>query len=252
MFAGGGFGVEVELGEFAGEERVAFGVEVGDVALGVLDLAGDAEELGGGAFAGDGGVDLAVVVEETLEGFGVAAGVGLVGAGHEEGEVLLLGVVAGEVRVDALGEVAEEGFEAGGWIELFSFVGCAEGFVVGLLGLAAGLFSAEASGVGVVEGDLALGDAGFELVELGVEDADLAEVAAFEGFELGAELGELGLALGEGGADEGELLALVEEGGGVRGWLEDDLGGHTDSRGGSLQFSRAEVGISRRERGCVR
>ena len=101
---------------------------------------------------------------------------------------------------------------------------------MGLLRLAAGLLGADAGGVGVVEVDFALGDAGFDVVELGVEDADLAEVTAFEGLELGAELGELGFALGERGADGGELLALVEEGEVVRGLLEDDFGWHADSR----------------------
>ena len=56
VFASGGFGVEVQLGEFAGEQGMPLGVEGGDVALGVLDLARDADELSGGAFAVDEGV----------------------------------------------------------------------------------------------------------------------------------------------------------------------------------------------------
>jgi len=43
VFEAGGFGVEVEVGDFAGEQRGAFGVEGGDVALGVAELAGEAE-----------------------------------------------------------------------------------------------------------------------------------------------------------------------------------------------------------------
>jgi hypothetical protein len=42
MFAGSRFGIEMQLCDLAGEEGVALGREVGDVALGVLDLAGDA------------------------------------------------------------------------------------------------------------------------------------------------------------------------------------------------------------------
>jgi hypothetical protein len=53
VFAGGGFGVEVQLGDFAGEQCVLLCIKGGDVALGVLDLAGDAEKFGGGAFARD-------------------------------------------------------------------------------------------------------------------------------------------------------------------------------------------------------
>jgi hypothetical protein len=101
---------------------------------------------------------------------------------------------------------------------------------MGLLRLLPCFFGAAAGGVGVVEIDFALGDARFKLVELGVEDADLAEITAFEGFELGAELGELGLAFGERAADGGELLALVEKSEIVRGGLEDDFGWHAAYR----------------------
>jgi len=229
VFAGGSFGVEVQLGDFAGEQRAAFGLEGGDVALGVLDLARDAEKLGASTFACDGGVDFAVIVKETLQGFGVAAAVGLIGAGHKQGEVLLLGVVASEVGVDAFGDVAKEGLEAGRWVELFGFVGVAECGIVGFLRALAGFVGSAAGGVGVVEVDFALGDARFEVVEFGVEDADLAEVTPFEGPELGADLGKLRFALGERGADGGKLLAPVEEGGGVRGLLEDDFGWHAAS-----------------------
>jgi len=43
--------------------KVRLMIERGDIALGVPDLAHDAEKLGGGAFAGDGGVDFAVIVK---------------------------------------------------------------------------------------------------------------------------------------------------------------------------------------------
>src|SRR2546429_8803617 len=39
-----GFGVEMKLGDLAGEQGVSLGLEVGDVALGVLNLARDAEK----------------------------------------------------------------------------------------------------------------------------------------------------------------------------------------------------------------
>src|ERR1700678_377798 len=85
VFARGGFGVEMQLGDFAGEERVTLSFEGGDVALRVQDLARDAEKLGSDAFASDGGVDFEVIVKQTLQGFGVAATVGLIGAGHQKG-----------------------------------------------------------------------------------------------------------------------------------------------------------------------
>ncbi|WP_433983955.1 hypothetical protein RBB78_00660 [Tunturiibacter empetritectus] len=80
VFGGDGFGGEVQLGEFAGEQRVPLGIERCDISLGVLDLARDAKKLGSGAFAGDGGVDFAVIVQQTLQGFCVAAVVSLIGA----------------------------------------------------------------------------------------------------------------------------------------------------------------------------
>jgi hypothetical protein len=105
---------------------------------------------------------------------------------------------------------------------------------VGLLRTLAGLLGAAAGRFGVIEVDFALGDARFKFVELGVKDADLADVTAFECLELGAELGKLRFALGERGADGGKLLALVEKGGGVRGLVEDDFGWHADSREGKF------------------
>ena len=72
-----------------------------------------------------------------------------------------------------------------------------------------GFIGSVTGGVGVVEVDFALGDAGFEVVELGVEDADLTEVTAFEGLELGADLGKLGFALGERGEDARWRVSLV-------------------------------------------
>jgi len=138
VFAGRVFGVAVQLCDFAAEQRVTLGIECGDVALGVLDLARDAEKLRGGAFAVDEGVDFAVIVKQTLQCVGVSAAVGLIGAGHQQGKVLLLRVVSREVGVDALGDFAEEGLEAGRRIELFGFVSIAKCGVMGLLRLPAG------------------------------------------------------------------------------------------------------------------
>ena len=52
-----------------------------------------------------------------------------------------------------------------------------------------------------------LGDAVFPLVELDVEDADLADVAAFEAVELGAEVVEGGFAVARVARRVGELSA---------------------------------------------
>jgi hypothetical protein len=82
MFAGGGFSVEVQLGNLAGEQHVPLGLKGNDVALCVLNLARDAQKLGGSVFASDGGVDFTVIVKETLQGLSIAAAVGLIGTGH--------------------------------------------------------------------------------------------------------------------------------------------------------------------------
>ena len=83
--------------------------------------------------------------------------------------------------MDAFGNLAKEGLEAGRRIELFGFPGIAECGIVSLLRLPAGLLRAAAGGVGIVEIHLAFGDTRFDVVELGVKDANLPEVTAFEG-----------------------------------------------------------------------
>jgi hypothetical protein len=62
VFAGGSLGVEVELGDLTGEQRVPLGIEGRDVAFGVVDLADDSKKFGGRAFSGYRGVDLAMIV----------------------------------------------------------------------------------------------------------------------------------------------------------------------------------------------
>jgi hypothetical protein len=122
---------------------------------------------------------------------------------------------AGTVGVDALGDGTEEGFEVqhaalGFGLPGFGFDGRVEvGF--GEFGLEWGR---------VVE----LGDAVFPLVELKVEDADLADVAAFEAVHLGAEMVEFGFADGQRGAEGCEFGATPKELGFFRFRLARDRG----------------------------
>jgi hypothetical protein len=101
---------------------------------------------------------------------------------------------------------------------------------VGSGGVVVGIGFAE-GGAGVVslfEGfarDAEFGEALFPLVELLVEDADLADVAGLEAEELVAEMGEVGLALGEDRAECGEVSAAVSEFEFFRGDVAED-GGH--------------------------
>jgi hypothetical protein len=220
----GSFCVQVQLGDLAGKQRVALRIQSSHVALGVAYLARNAQKLGGRALTGDGGMDLTVIVQQTLQGFRVSTVVGLIGAGHQQGEVPLFGRIAREVGMHALGDLSKEGLETGRRIELFGRAGIAERSVMGLLCAQAGFRGPAASGVGVVEVDFAFGDARFEIVELGVKHADLAEITPFKGLELGAELGKLRFAFRKRRANRSKLLALVEQVEVVRGSLEDDFG----------------------------
>jgi hypothetical protein len=77
-------------------------------------------------------------------------------------------------------------------------------------------------GVCVIVLCLELGNLLFPLIELPVEHANLAEVAALEARELVAEVAECKLARGERCAQGGEVLAqAVELGFGCRGFAED-------------------------------
>jgi hypothetical protein len=226
MFAGSGFGIEVQLGDIAGQQRVPLGIEGSDVALSVLDLPRDAVKLRGSAFPGDGGIDLAVIVKQTLQGFDVATAVGLVGAGHQQRKVLLLGLIPCEVGVNTLRDIAKESFETRRRVELFGLASIAECGIMGLLRPLAGLLGAAACGVGVVEVYLTLRDPSLKRIQLSVENADLTEITAFKGLELEANLGKLGFALGKLRPNGSKLLALVEQRNGVRALLENDFGWH--------------------------
>ena len=105
-----------------------------------------------------------------------------------------------------------------------------------LLRLPAGFFGPAASGVGVVEINFTLGDVRFDVVELGVQDADLTEVTAFERLELGAELGEAPISRSASRVRTAASCSapVFEEGEIVRGLLEDDFGWHAASRGGKF------------------
>ena len=120
-----------------------------------------------------------MIVKQTLQHFSVAAAVGLVGARHQQGKVLLLGVIPREVRMNALGNLAEQRLEAGRRVKLFGFARRAERADLGLLRALASLRSPAPCRVGVVEVDLPLRDARLQVVELGIQNADLAQVTPF-------------------------------------------------------------------------
>jgi hypothetical protein len=208
----GSGGAIAEVGHLGAGEGFDFSVEDEEILLGLGDLFREAGELRGGGLvvAGVGGG--VVAVEHALEEVAVVAVEGGVGLGHEVVAVELVVGTAGAVWVDALGYLAEEGLE----VECcgIRFVGWCwfrTGFWFEGLGLRLGW---------IVE----FGDAVFPLVELDVEDADLADVAALETVELGAEVVEIGFAGGQFGAEVGELSAAAEELGVFRSGAAGDRG----------------------------
>jgi hypothetical protein len=109
VFAGSGFSVDVQLGDFTGEQSVPFSIQSSDIAFGMLNLSRDAEKFGSRVFASYGGVDFTMVIKETLQGFGVATAIGLIGSGHKQREVFLFVIIARKVGMDTFGNVTEEG-----------------------------------------------------------------------------------------------------------------------------------------------
>jgi hypothetical protein len=219
-----GLGFKMQLCDLASKQSMSLSFEVGNIALRVLNLTRDTEKLSRGSFTGERSIDLTVIVEQALQSFGIAAAVSLIGAGHQQGEVFLLSVIARKVGVDALSDLAEECLEAGGRVELFGFSGSAECGVMGRLCLATRFFGSAPRGVGVVKIDLALANPRFNIVQFSVKHAHLTKVTTLESFELSAELGKLRFALGQPCANAGKLLAFVEEGNLVRALLEDNFG----------------------------
>ncbi len=246
VFASGGFGIVVQLRNFSSEQCVPLGVKGGDVALSMLNLARDAEKLGSSAFAGNRGVDLAVIVKQTLQRFGIAATIGLISASHQQSEMLLLRVVAREVGVDTLRDIAEQGLEARRWVELLGFTSIAKRGIVGLLCALSNLLRPAPGGLGVVEIHLPFGDTRFKIVEFCVEDADLPEITTFKRLELRSNLRKLGFALGERRANRGKSLAFVDECGVVRSLLKDNFGWHASSE--KADSSLAERSLAFRSR----
>jgi hypothetical protein len=90
----------------------------------MLDQRDGPGELGAGVGRFDGKV---VGVQHAVQESGVFAQERGVGLGHELGAVSLVVVVAGVVGMDALGDLAEEGFEVGFRVQGGGFRGCCIG-----------------------------------------------------------------------------------------------------------------------------
>lgn len=181
MFERCGFGIDVQLSNFTRQQRVLLGIESSNVTLRVLDLASDAKKLRRCAFSSKGSVELAMIVEKALQCLDVAAFVGLIGAGHQQRKVLLLNGVTCKVGMDALGDIPKDRLEIRKRLKLFSFVVNGKCSIMAFLRAPAGFLGAAACGVGVIQIHLALDNACFDLIELGIKNADLAKVTAFEG-----------------------------------------------------------------------
>jgi hypothetical protein len=204
-------------------------IESNNIAFGMPYLSRNAQKLHSSAFTGDERADLAMIVEQTLQGLNIAVAVGLVGTSHQQGKVPLLGIIASKVRMDAPRDLAKESLEAWRRVELFGLARLAECGIMGLLRLLPCLLGSATGGVRVIEVNLALCNARFKVIKLSVKDANLAKITPFKGLELGPELSKLRFALRKPGTNAGKLLALLEKVNVVRGWLKDDLRWHAAS-----------------------
>src|ERR1700684_2080891 len=111
----------------ASKQRLVFTIERGNVSLSMLNLPGETKE--GDAVSLIGpiigpliehcSVDLEMVVEQLLQSLGVTAAIRLVGARHQQREVLLFCLVTGKVRVNALCNLAKQRLETRRRIKLF-------------------------------------------------------------------------------------------------------------------------------------
>jgi hypothetical protein len=85
-----------------------------------------------------------------------------------------------------------------------------ESSIMGFLCPLAGFIGSMPGRVGVIEINFTLGNAGFDVVKLGVENTNLAEIAVFEGLELCAQLSQVGFTFSELRTNASKLLAFVE------------------------------------------
>ena len=216
---GGGDDLLLKLGVLGAAEGLVRGFDVEDRLLDELNLVEDAGEFG----CGCGCEGVAKSVEESLEEDAVAAAEGVVGLGHEAGAVVLVACRGGAVGVDAFDEFAEERLE-GFEIERRGGMRLGALDAVDVGGAVGSEFGFEGFERGVVR--VQSGEAAVPLVELAVEHADLAEVAALEADEVVAEVAECELLRGERGAEGFQLDAAESKLGFSGGGLAEDGGGH--------------------------
>ena len=180
-----------------------------------------------------------MVVEQSLQSLCVAAAVGLVGARHEQGEVLLFCLVTCKVRMDTLGDLAKQRLETRRRVKLLGLlVGAKCGFV-GFLRTLTRFLRTPTRGVRVVQIDFTLGNTCRNLVQLRIENANPLEIAPFKCLQLRANLGDVGFALGKRGADGRKALALFGKSGGVGTGLKDNFGWHKARVRAAFSLNRA-------------
>ena len=226
MLTCSGLCIKMQLGELSSQQRISFRIERSDISLCMLNLPRDAKQFRSLAFANDRGIDLTVIVQQPLQCLRVAALISLVRKRHQQCEVALLVIVPREVRMNPLGHLAKQSLEAWRWIKLLRLMGRAKRGIVCLLRLPAALLGPPASYVRVIQRNLSLGDPRLKIVELRIENANLAKIMPLKCRKLGPHLRQLRFTLCKRRANSRKPLALGRKNGGVRGWLKYDLGGH--------------------------
>jgi len=137
--------------------------------------------------------------------------------------VLLFSFVACEIGMDAFCEFAKKCLQGRRRVNDFRLAVFGERSFMRLICACARFLCTLASAIGAVKVCFALGNARFQVIEFGVELADLAEVTALERSEQRAELCQFRLALGKEGARRRQLPAPFMQAV-VCGGLENEFG----------------------------
>ncbi len=232
MFTSSGFGIPVQLSNLAGHQRMPFGIKRGNVALSMLYLPRDPQQLGSSALTGNGSINLPVIVQQTLQHLGVPPAVRLIGPSHQQREVPLLVIIPRKIWVYALGNIAEKRLKTRRRIKLLSLPGLPKRRIMGLLRLPPRLLSPPPRRVGVIQINLPLRNPRLQLVKLGIKNAHLPKITPFKSLKLRPNLRKLRLPLRQRRANGSKLLPLIKQGSVVRSLLEDDFGWHAASREG--------------------
>ena len=174
MFATRSLSVHVQLTKFTRQQRLPLCLESRNIPLSMPNLPRNAQKLSTLVLAGDQSVNLAMIVQQTLQRLRVSPAVRLIRPRHQQSKVSPFVVIAREVRMNALGHIPKERLQTRWRIELFRLVRLAERSIMCLLCPSPRLLGSVAGRIGVIQIHLALSNARLHLVQLRIEHSNLA------------------------------------------------------------------------------